>query len=288
MLVVGGHCEEPQDTKAANMGSYLARTGPLPSMPKIAERMMALLQDPNVNQGQLASLIEMDPGVSAQIMRIVNSALYGLPRRVVDLRHGISMIGLNEIRNLVIATASRSVYKKFGPTEQKMWEHSMRSAIVARMVAMSLTPAHRDVSFLAGQMHDVGTVLLQSHSPELQVRSASSDEDGDRAQEFDTFGFSHSDVGALLMNQWNMPREVEAACFYHHDMDLVASLEPDLVDILAVTVIADCVTREEGVEHHSKQLVSALEVLELTTKRFAALCDLWRAQAFSDSALFGT
>ncbi len=233
----------PATTRAPvrpRLQDVVAQTLELPAMPFIATRVMRAVDDPASTVNVIAALVEADPGITAWIMRVVNSAAFGRQRRVTSLPQAVALLGFAELKNLVVSASVRALYRSFGPAEKAMWQHSVAVGAGARLIAMRAAKGAREAAFLAGQMHDVGKLILRNHMPkQLEAAEKLLGERGPTACEESVIGFSHADVGALLMQRWGLPGPIEAAAFYHHDLDLCASLAADQVPLVACVALAD-------------------------------------------------
>jgi hypothetical protein len=109
--------------------------------------------------------------VTTWIMRVVNSAAYGRQRAVSSLVQAVSLLGFKEIKSLVISASMRTLCRTFGPAEQRLWRHAVCTALGARLVARRVSRAREDEAFLAGQLHDVGKIVLQNHLGEALARA---------------------------------------------------------------------------------------------------------------------
>jgi HD-like signal output (HDOD) protein len=278
------------DQKAAHIGEVIRRTVTLPTMPQVAQRVLAILENPKSSPAEIARSLEIDPGIAGQIMKVVNSSFYGLPRKVQSLQQAVTLLGCEEIKNLVVAAASRSLFRRFEAREQTLWLHALRAAVISRTIATYFAPKRREVAFLAGQMHDVGTVVLNANLPHVNLPTGAHQEPAKEA-ELEVYGFTHSDVGALLMQDWNMPPEIEAAAFFHHDVTLAASIDPEVADVVSIVALSDVLAHGsvEEAALASEDTAQALEILQISAAHFPKLSAEWREKAHAETAqLFST
>ncbi len=244
--------QSPSDQSANgdrnSLASFIERTLDLPTMPTIAVRVIKAVDDPNTSALAMAKIIEVDQGISARILRVCNSAMFGLRSRVNTVQHAVTILGLRELKYLVVSASNRYLYKRFGPREQRMWEHSMGCGIGVRMIAERFAPDLRDIAFLAGQMHDVGKVIMNNHNPSQYEKVENNALDvGTCSAEQLVFGFSHSDVGSIIMQRWNMPASIEAAAFYHHDLMLCEAVANEHARLTACVALGDYLCHLKGI-----------------------------------------
>jgi HD-like signal output (HDOD) protein len=235
------------------LGALIGRSLELPTVPDIAAKVVRAVEDPELTVADIAGMIETDQGITAKIIKTSNSSLYGFSRKVENLQSAIALLGFVEVRNLVVAASTRYLYRRFGPTEKGLWRHSVATAVCTRMVAAELAPSARGAAYLAGQMHDMGKVVMNNADPnrfaETEASAGGGAKGGDLspvAAELRTFGFTHADVGALVAEQWRMPAAIEAACFYHHDLAMGRAIAPDAGALIACVVLADGICHRLG------------------------------------------
>jgi len=202
----------------------------LASPPEIFLKIIQTLDDPTKNMLDVSRLIEHDPGLSARLLRIVNSALYRSPSKISSITQAVSIIGIQELRDLVLATL---VVERFSPltsglmTMRQFWMLSVRCALIARSLAAHHPESKRFGSiFTCGLLHDIGRLVNYHRIPELSraalLRAKSEGMTEHQAQR-EVMGFDHYQVGAELARRWRLP-EVIVATIEHHDTPEKAGL----------------------------------------------------------------
>ncbi len=192
------------------------------SLPEIYIRLNQVMENPNHDASQVGDVISQDPALTARILRIVNSAYYSLAVKIELASRAVSIIGENDLRNLVLAATSVNSFKRL-PNElvdiRLFWGHSINTGIIARLLSRHCNILHGERLFVAGLLHDIGKLILYFEEPALseQVLIDASENDGMvfRA-EHRLFGFSHADVGGALMNAWQMPDTLIEVVKHHH------------------------------------------------------------------------
>jgi len=180
------------------------------SLPEIYIRVSQALEDENHNAKQLGDIIGHDPALTARILRIVNSAYYSLATQVELVSRAVSVIGEDDLRNLVLATSAVDTFKRI-PNQlvdiDLFWRHSVHTGIVARLLSKHCNILHGERLFVAGMLHDIGKLVLYFKEPELsqQVLLKAADTDGQLYNaEKEIIGFTHADVGAALIDAWKL------------------------------------------------------------------------------------
>lgn len=206
---------------ATSPTDLVAGVDDLLSLPDAAIRLNALLTDPDVSMGQIAEVIALDPALTARVLRAVNSAYFGLRSRVDTISKAISMIGTSELHSLVLATSAAQAFKNISCKlidMETFWQHSVRAGLAARGFAESSMRRHRERIFLSGLMHDVGKLVLYHQLPEVAVKILEGVKAGEAQEdmEFALLGYTHAEVGAVLLDHWNLPASLTEPVRYHH------------------------------------------------------------------------
>lgn len=194
----------------------------LPTLPTVVAKIVELVDNPRTNASTLARLISSDPALTARMLKLANSAYYGFPRRIGTINLAIVVLGFNTVRDLAI---SASLVERFnlayegGDLQTDFWEHSVCTAVAARMV-QRLGPAGAvGEAFVAGLLHDIGRLIIARYLPDEFERVRKETETSQRSLwnvELEVLGMSHSEVGGLLCRRWNLPEPISDAVTWHH------------------------------------------------------------------------
>ncbi|PIE89528.1 MAG: hypothetical protein CR997_10545 [Acidobacteria bacterium] len=198
----------------------IAKTGDLPSMPELAMKVMRMLEDPNTNAKNLQDTISNDQSMTLQILKIANSALYGLKREVRTLSHAIMILGFNSIRSIVLASAAKNMYfsKTMGLKERLLWEKSIGCAMISRILGSKFSDINKEECFICGLMHNMGqTVLNQKFPAEYDQIIQESYMEGIpvEALEKRAFGFSHNELGGAITEKWNLSENISQVILFY-------------------------------------------------------------------------
>ena len=192
------------------------------SLPEIYIRVSQILEDQDHNAKQLGEIISHDPALTARILRIVNSAYYSLRVKIELVSRAVSVIGEDDLRNLVLATSAVDTFKRI-PNQlvdiDLFWRHSVHTGIVSRLLSKHCNILHGERLFVAGMLHDIGKLILYFKEPELsqQVLLAAAESDGQLFRsEQKILGFTHGDVGAALIDAWKLSDTLKEVVAYHH------------------------------------------------------------------------
>jgi putative nucleotidyltransferase with HDIG domain len=283
-------------TTTADVQELVTNSCTLPPMPVVATRVMRELMNPEATADSLSKIIETDQALVTRILKIANSAFYGCARKVGSIQLAVVVLGFNTLKNLVIATSTKSLYQQQGPAEQMLWEHSLAVGVASHVLAMAFCPAHLEDAFTAGLLHDLGKLILYTQEPEryttlleLQKRGVAC-----HSSEQDAYGFTHADVGAVLANRWNLPVSFESAIGLHHSLDTPAfkKLRPDARELTALINLSNTITKQslapasEGVEVPTDGLEIAMETLAVARERVDEFLTMIKETLEAEKGLF--
>ncbi len=191
----------------------------LASPPEIFLKISQIIEDPSKTVQDAERVIEHDPGLAARLLRLVNSAFYGFPRRIVSISHAVSLIGLNELRDLVLATVVVERFSKLSNPLMSMrefWQVSVRGALLTRELSKAF--AGMEATFVCGLLHEIGRLVIYARIPELARAAlllATAENLEERVAERRIYGFDHYQLGAELLRRWQLP-EVIVTTLRHH------------------------------------------------------------------------
>lgn len=213
----------------------------LPPMPAVANKVLELLGDPNVNYNKLGEAISSDPAVSARLLKVANSAFYSMKRQIKTIDHAIAVVGEKTLRSLVLAASLEGMSKSYGLLEKLLWEDAMGCAIASRIIARKFSSADPEEAFLAGLFRHLGKIVMNYSEPDLYrklVEAAYVEEISTSEIEARFFPYAHEVVGAAVLNKWNFNRSLVMTALHHKDLDISPDEEEDAAQMrrLAATV----------------------------------------------------
>lgn len=195
------------------------KAGDLKVLPFVARKALEILNDENCSIDDLSAVIEKDQTIAARILKISNSALYGLRREVTSLEHALLILGFKTLRSIVLTATTRSLYKKFGMTEKIIWDHSVGAAIAAKLISRGFGSEVMDIAFVGGLMHDLGKVIMNNETSEAysEVMMKMYNEGMDSiTAEKDIYGYDHTDIGAGVTGKWKFAGPLVTVLKEHH------------------------------------------------------------------------
>jgi putative nucleotidyltransferase with HDIG domain len=199
----------------------------LPALPLIVNRLIKVVNSPDSSAEDAADLIEKDPALTTKVLRLANSAFYGMPRSISSVSSAVVVLGFNTLRSLVLSASVMTMFPgdnaKMAFDRLRFWKHSIVTAMVARTIAqhiIGVTIMDPQSAFCAGIMHDIGKLIFDLFTPqEYAVVCRQSREKGMSVVESETavMGITHAQIGAILADKWALPLELEAAIVHHHE-----------------------------------------------------------------------
>ncbi len=223
----------------------------LPTLPVVVTRLAALINDDSKGASHFEKVVKPDPALTANLLRLANSAFFGLRREVTSVRQAIALMGVKRVFELSATASFNKVLPKTIPgyeIESKMfWMHCIAVALMAEKLGTIATKKPPDMIFTAGLLHDIGKLaigsLLVSDKKEILGRVWSEDTsffDSER----ETIGTDHAEVGQLMAEEWSLPEEVEWTSRWHHNPDgAPKEVNQVLVDLVH---LADCLAHLVG------------------------------------------
>jgi len=251
----------------------IAEVTQLPVQPGAAMRLLWMLEDPRTSAADLGRLIESDPSLSTQVIRLANTAFYGLSGKVSSAWRAVTVLGLATVRALATTAAFDLFSEKGRSVPDDFWPHSVTSAAAAAALARRVGIQSNE-AFSAGLLHDLGTALVFRRAPrryDAMVDHRSRDHtlsllDAERVE----FGATHAEVGAAALSVMRFPVELVEAIGAHHSEP--ATITPLLGRLLvaadALAIAVDGVVSEENVA-----IADALEALDIPASAEQTLLD---------------
>ena len=270
----------------------IANLGDLPPLPQVASQVLRVSADPDANAEDLRKVIAMDQALTSQILKISNSAMFGMMREVTTLTQAIMTLGFSTIKSVVIASSAKNLYHRgtVGLQERLIWEHALVSAIASRAFAKSLRFPRIEEAFIGGLLHDIGKSVIGVKFPERYstlLRTVYNENGVCLDLELETFGFDHAMVGEALVNQWNLATSLQAAVRWHHDPIHASETHRELTAIVA---LANHLALEEKVgigdpKHLEGASMQAMEILQLGPEALDGIKDGVRTAIEQDKSM---
>lgn len=202
---------------------FIAKAEFLPPAFQLLPRLLLLLEDVESNADALADLIRVDPGLTADVLRVCNSATYGLRYRADNIQQAILRIGFREVHRImmsvIMSPALKNPQNTYAADQSDLWNHSLAAAVASQPLAR-IAGIDCDLAFTAALVHDVGKVVLAHAVPEQVERVVATAKENNQPlyeAERAILKTDHAIVGGRLLDRWGFPQNISAAVRYHHD-----------------------------------------------------------------------
>jgi len=208
-------------------------------MPGAAVRLLTLIDDPEMNVGQIEKILRQDAGLTANILKLANSAYFGIPSKVGSVRQAVLLLGLKRLIQIVIASCVSAIMNKPVPGYDlppgELWRHSLAVTAAAEGLVRELKIEAAEEIFTAALLHDVGKLVLGGFVADdfNEIERAASGGITFEAAENMVLGTNHADIGADILCQWSLPSNIVNAVRWHHNPDS-AEHNDLMVDIVHV------------------------------------------------------
>jgi len=196
----------------------------LPSLPSIVLKLMDVVNSSNSSAEDAARLIEKDPALTGKMIRLANSAFYGIPRSISSVSSAVVILGFNTIRSLVLSASVAKMFEgKHSLDMDRFWKHSIVTAMTAKIIVrhlMSVRMMDPESAFCAGILHDIGKLIFSQCMPEDYAGVCDYAKNNGISlvdAEETLLGINHAKMGKILADKWALPLDLEYALVHHHN-----------------------------------------------------------------------
>ncbi len=228
----------------------LSSIGDIATLPEVTVKIIEIVEDPKSTARELHTVIKTDPALSAKVLKVVNSAFYGLPGQIASVDRAIILLGMSAVKNIAVAASIARLFKKGKMSDhfsaKDLWRHSVAVGVTARMIhKASGQPAGLEEVFLAGLIHDIGILVERQAFPDQladAINRCVSGEGTFRDLEVKIIGADHQAFGDGLTTKWKFPRHLRAIVGFHHTPE---ALSPELQKLGYTIHMADIICCRE-------------------------------------------
>ena len=207
------------------LNQILSKVKAFPTMPEAGAKMLSLLQEPETEISDIEEILRYDPGLTANILKLANSAYFGIPSKIGSLKQAVVVLGFKRLKQLVVASCVSAVMDKsvagYDLPSGNLWRHSIAVSIAAEALVKDKKRKISQDVFTPALLHDVGKLVLGTFvKEELEAieRIAAKGVPFEVAENM-ILGTDHAEIGAQILTHWNFPKEVIHAVRWHHDPD---------------------------------------------------------------------
>ncbi len=231
------------------------------SLPMIHLRLDEAINNPRKSMADIAKIIREDPGLTARLLRIVNSAFYNFPSRVETISQAVTIIGTQQLGALALATSVMQLFKGLPEgfvSMDSFWRHSVGCGLAARVLATLRRETNAERHFVAGVLHDIGRLVMFTKAVDVSREALTGARDGKKLlydAERETFGFTHAVVGGVLLQTWKLPASLEEVVMFHHNPKAATKYPVEA----AVIHVADIIAHAMELGGNGEQYVPPLD-----------------------------
>ncbi len=222
------------------------------TLPEVTIKIIKLVEDPDSTAQDLNNVISNDPALGARILKVVNSAFYGLPGQIGSINRAIVLLGLNAVKNIAIAASLAKLFRggKIAANfdARDLWANAIASACATRLLAEKVSLGLPDEAFLSGLIHDIGIMVeIQARRNQFVEVLQKLDENPDMSllqAETQVLGANHEQFGQGLCKLWKFPQSFQYVTGFHHRP---TELAPGQRTLTGLVYVADVITKQLGI-----------------------------------------
>ena len=194
-----------------------------PGMPATAAKLLPLLDNPDSTPSEVENIVKYDPGLTANILKLTNSAYFGIPTKVSSVRQAVILLGWKRLLQVVTTICMSGLMKKAIPgydlRSGELWRHSIAVSVAAEILVKALKISDADEVFTAALLHDIGKLILGSFVKKdlAQIEAMVTKGIAFDVAESMVLGTNHAEVGGKILHKWSFPAELVNAVQWHHD-----------------------------------------------------------------------
>jgi len=232
--------------------AIVAEIDALPQFPENLVFLQKLISDPESEITDIARQISMDPSLTADLLKVVNSAQFMLPKRVDNIVEAVKLVGMRGLKNLLYSYGSMKILDR---GQRWLWDHSYRTAFYAYNLAKNFKKKDiLDDAYVGGILHDMGKIIFSDVHPELLEKITNFCKARGIGKSFVedlSAGLNHAEIGGMIAEKWNFPQSLIEAIKYHH---LPTECSPEFVDVVNTVYLANALCSLEDKEIVFEQL----------------------------------
>lgn len=228
--------------------SLISEIKNLKPFPRIAQQLLELIEDPNSSSEDIAELILYDPAITANILRVSNSAFFSLPRKIESVQEAVSILGMNHIIDLVMVKFGSENFKQgqdgYGLHEGELWRHAVSSALISKELAAKMNISGAHSIFTASLLKDIGKIVLDRFAASAFEKIYNTSKNRGisfRDAEKAIIGIDHAEIGGLIAESWGFPDKLVKMIKNHHSPRDCSGPEA------AIIYMADCICMMMGI-----------------------------------------
>ncbi len=264
----------------------LTQSSDLPSLPEIYIRVSELLESSHSSAKEIGDALQTDPSLTSKILKMLNSAYYGLPSEVTSVTQAVSLLGRQQLQHVLMGSVLSGMFKDLKSEHFSMhdfWMHSIKTAIIARHLALqNASVIDHEAFFTAGLLHDIGRLVIVIEMPDWieEIEQLMVDAEIDViSAENKLLGFTHIDVSREIMKTWHLPSMLIQCAIKHHDTRHDGPFAMDT----SIVYLANCLS-QQNLPQNEEEVVQVLAEIsnwqqtQCTLEQITAACLLAEEQ----------
>lgn len=197
-----------------NMATIFAESQQLPHIPRVVQELIESFRNEDIDADQISEKVAMDQALTAKVLRLANSAHYGVPRTVANTNDAVMLLGFSTLRTMVLASGVTGAFKApEGFDQNAFWKHAFAIGALAKWIAAYVPNCDKETAFTCGMLHSVGSLLMRMVIPQEVASIDEAAAMGGKRFELENgqLGFNYAEVGAELAKRWKFPEDMHQA-----------------------------------------------------------------------------
>lgn len=209
--------------KHPNIKQIMSKVRSFPGMPATAGKLLPMLKNPDYDTSKIEDILRYDPGLTANILKLTNSAYFGIPTKISSVRQAILLLGWKRLMQLVMTMCMSDLMKDsvagYDLGKGELWRHSIAVSVAADVLVKGLNISEADEVFTAALLHDIGKLVLGDYVKEDMPKIDAMVAKGISFEvaEYIVLGTDHAEIGAKILKSWSFPTPLVEAVHWHHD-----------------------------------------------------------------------
>ncbi len=220
----------------------------LPPFSMVIQKALQLIEDPKSSAQQIVEVIQYDQSITFEVLRVCNSAYFGLKRKVSSLKEALVMIGFDQLLQIILSQESSKIFLKdcsgYDLKKGDLWRHSVACALLSKIIAKHLHESRTNTIFTAALIHDIGKMILHRYVRNYfnEIKSLAEEETLSFPEaEKRILGIDHGELGGVIVEKWSFPEEIIFAVRFHH-VPLATSHYAKIVDLVYLSDLISMLT----------------------------------------------
>lgn len=273
----------------------LSKVTELGSLPEITTRIVEIVENPKSTAHDMHEIVRSDPALASKVLKVVNSAFYGLPSQISSLDRAIVMLGLSAVKNIALAASLSRLFRPGALSDRfqvrDLWTHCMSVGVCTKMIAEA-SFGQAEEAFVGGLVHDVGLLVEYQVFPDKLKEVANRCEANPQSflkAEREIVGADHTVFGATIAGRWKFPASLRNAITYHHDPN---SLKQEFKRMVTAIQVADTICCQNQVGFYltaATQEVTEdqLTIIGITSERLGIILETLPERVAESEKIFG-